>query len=104
MASINLSTGVITQNECTFKQILFGTSSMALSNTTGVTVTFSKAFTNIPTVVATATSNSTNTQMRFVGVQNVTTTSFSVYGLYYDFNNTTPIFGGTTFYWIAIGN
>ena len=85
-----------------FKQILSGTGSVPNSTTQGVTITFSKPFDVPPIVVATANSNGNNYQMRFVAVQNVTTTSFDAYGLYYDFSNGVSV-SGTGFYWIAIG-
>jgi H-type lectin domain len=87
-----------------FKQILFGSGSISKDNgaSTGVHITFSQSFENVPTVVATAASNGNNYQVRHVGVQNISTTGFDVYGLYHDYNNGINLYG-VSFTWIAIG-
>ena len=84
-----------------FQQILSGTSSVPSSG--GATVTFSKAFNNVPIVVATGYGSSgTNFQMYLVTVTSITTTSFTIDGMYIDFDSGTKT-QGTNFGWIAIG-
>jgi hypothetical protein len=100
---INLNTSALSPPPG-FQQILFGSGRIDgdWNTATGVTITFSTPFLNTPTVVAVGEGNGKNYQLRFVCVQNITTTQFVAYGMYYDFDNNVRL-GGVTFYWIAIG-
>ena len=115
MASINTSTGAIScetisqnQGRCAFKQILFGTAIVPNDSGTSIQVTFSTAFSSAPKVVATASGNPENYQIRFVNIRDITTTGFKASGCYVDFVNgdgvSKPytILYGIQFDWIAI--
>lgn len=77
------------------------------SNASGtyVTVTFAKAFNNVPTVVATSTFSSGGSPSSFLFspcINNVTKTGFQIYGTYITSGSNTINYAGSPFSWMAL--